>query len=168
MTHPPYYTAIPGPTIGPADPNAPARGKFYAALTVLFPLIGALATFGIMSTEQASAITAFATATLGLAGAFGFGVAAKNTNKQVNNGTFNPPPETNAFEALNQLKTQVDATVEHAKTQVSDATAVIQGAAAMIPGGALISGVFSGPVGDLIQGMADLDLNRATSVLREN
>lgn len=168
MSHPPYCTAIPGPTVGPEDVKASGRAKMYAALTVLTPLLSALATFGVLSSDQSNALVAALTAVTGLLTAFGFGVAAKNTTKQVNNGTFNPPPAVDAFDALSKLQQQVDATVEHAKTQVQDVTTVIQGAAAMIPGGQLVSGVFTGPVGDLIQGMADLDLNRAASALRDS
>lgn len=141
------YTAV--QTAGPADPNAPTRGKFYAALTVLFPLIGALATFGVMSTDQASAITAFATAALGLAGTFGFGLAAKNTNKQVKNGTFDAAPVDpnapvlNAFEQLNAIKQNVDQTIAQTVQQVGQAQSVMQSATQLIPG----------PFGDLAGGL---------------
>lgn len=142
-------------TIGPADPNAQTRSKGYAVLAVAFPLVGALATFGVLSADQASAITGFATAALGLAGAFGFGFVANKTNKQVHNGTFTeapPDPVGNVFEQLDILKGQVDRTVLDATTQVTNAAAMIHSAVSTIPGGAA---VMSGPVGDLVQSMLD-------------
>jgi hypothetical protein len=146
-------------TVGPEDPNAPTRSKGYALLAVAFPIVGALATFGVLSADQASAITGFATAALGLAGAFGFGFVANKTNKQVHNGTFDeapPDPVGNVFEQLDILKNQVDRTVSDATSQVTNAAAMIQSAVSAIPGGSLVSGaVFSGPVGDLIQAMSD-------------
>lgn len=146
-------------TIGPADPNAPTRSKGYAVLAVAFPLVGALATFGVLSADQASAITGFATAALGLAGAFGFGFVAKKTDTQIKNGTFTearPDPVGNVFEQLGILKGQVDRTVADVTDQVANAAAVIQGAVSSIPGGgALNAAVMSGPVGDLIQAIAD-------------
>lgn len=151
----PYYTA----TAGPVDANAGARAKLYAGLAVITPMLGFLATFNIVTTEQGNAISAFITAAMGLLGVFGFGLAASKTNKQTKDGTFDPAPANpvgNIFEQLGQIKTQVDDTVVHATTQVAQATAAIQGAVSMIPGGAGISNaVMAGPVGDLIQAMTD-------------
>ena len=141
-------------TVGPADPNAPARAKVWAGLAVLTPLIAALATFGILSDDQASAVNGALTAVIGLLSAFGFGFVAKKTNEQVNNGTFDeapPDPVGNVFEQLDILKTQVDRTVSDATSQVTNAAAMIQSAMSVIPGAA----VLSGPVGDLIQAMSD-------------
>lgn len=146
-------------TVGPADHNAATRSKGYAVLAVAFPLVGALATFGVLSADQANAITGFATAALGLAGAFGFGFVANKTNTQAHNGTFEdapPDPVGNVFEQLGILKGQVDRTVADATNQVSSAAAMIQSAVSTIPGGNLINtAVMSGPVGDLIQAMSD-------------
>lgn len=132
---------VPSPTAGPIDPNAGARGKFYAALTVLFPLIGAMATFGVLSVDQANAITGFATAAMGLAGAFGFGLAAKNTNKQVKNGTFDPAPVLPAVPALEQLAilrdqaaTEVDRAVANVQTGVDTITAAATSVLGSVPG----------------------------------
>lgn len=151
----PIYTA----TAGPADPNAGARAKLYAGLAVITPLLGFLATFNIVTTEQGNAISAFITAAMGLLGVFGFGLAASKTNKQSKDGTFDAAPVNPAgdvFDALGKIKQQVDDTVTHATSQVAQATAAIQGAASMIPGGgAFTNSVLSGPVGDLIQAMTD-------------
>lgn len=147
----PYYT-----TVGPADPKAAGRAKVWASLAVITPLLAALATFGILSDDQANALNGAITAGIGLMTAFGFGFAAKKTNEQVHNGTFQAPPATNVFDQLGEIKTQVDATVDYAQTQAQQAVTAIQGATAMIPGGALVTGaVMSGPVGDLIQAMTD-------------
>lgn len=152
MTTPaPYYT-----TVGPADPKAAGRAKVWASLAVVTPLLAALATFGILSDDQANALNGAITAGIGLMTAFGFGFAAKKTNEQVHNGTFQAPPAVNVFDQLGQIKTQVDATVEHAQTAATQAVNTIQGVTAMLPGGAFInSAVQSGPVGDLIQWARD-------------
>lgn len=146
-------------TTGPVDPNASQRGKLYATLTVLTPLLSALATFGILNDDQANASIGFITSAVGLASAFGFGLAAKKTGEQVKNGTFEAAPANpvvDAFDALSQIKAQVDETVNNATSQVAHATAVIQGAAAMIPGGASVTNaILTGPVGDLIQMVSD-------------
>jgi hypothetical protein len=146
-------------TAGPADPNAGTRAKLYASLAVLTPVLSALATFGILSNDQAGAINGFITAAMGLLGAFGFGLAASKTNKQVNNGTFDAAPAnpvSDAFDALNQIKDHVDATVFHAQDQVGQAVQAITGAVSMLPGGAAVTNaVLSGPVGDLIQSVSD-------------
>jgi hypothetical protein len=160
------YTAV--QTAGPVDTNAPTRGKFYAALTVLFPLIGALATFGLLSTDQASSITTFATAAMGLAGAFGFGVAAKNTNKQVKNGTFDAAPidpnapVLNVFEQLQAIQDGVNKTVATTVQQVGEAQSVIKSATALIPGpfGELAGGLASagyGAINDLLASVGSVN-----------
>lgn len=140
-------------TAGPVDENAGVRGKSYAVLAVAFPLIGALATFGVLSVDQANAITGFATAAMGLAGAFGFGVAAKNTNKQVKNGTFDPAPVLPAVHALEQLvilrdqaTTEVDRAVANVQTGVDTITAAATGVLGGIPG----AGPIAAAVQDLI------------------
>lgn len=148
-------------TVGPADPNAGMRAKLYTGLAVVTPLLSFLATFGIFTGEQVNAISGFLTATLGLLGTFGFGLAATKTNKQVHNGTFTeapPDPVGNVFEQLGILKGQVDRTVADATNQVSNAAAMIQSAVSTIPGGSAVNAaVMSGPVGDLVQSMLDLD-----------
>lgn len=151
----PIYTA----TAGPADPNASTRAKLYAGLAVITPLLGFLATFNIVTTEQGNAITGFITAAMGLLGVFGFGLAASKTNKQTKDGTFDQAPASpvlDAFQAINAIKDHVDATVADTQTKVAEGVAAIQGAASLLPGGAAISAaVMSGPVGDLIQAMTD-------------
>lgn len=144
-------------TIGPADPNAGMRAKLYTGLALVTPLLSFLATFGIFTGDQVNAISGFLTATLGLLGTFGFGLAATKTNKQVHDGTFQqapPDPVGNVFEQLDILKGQVDRTVADATSQVANAAAMIQSAVSNIPGG---NTVMSGPVGDLVQSMLDND-----------
>ena len=83
-------------TLGPADPNAGTRGKIYSVLTLITPLLGFLATFGILNADQANSINGFIAAATGLLGTFGllgFGMAAKSTKKQLDNGTFEAAPE---------------------------------------------------------------------------
>lgn len=145
-------------TLGPADPNAPVRSKSYAVLAVAFPIVGALATFGVLSVDQASAITGFATAALGLAGAFGFGFVSHKTSKQVHNGTFDeapvaaPPPI--SLENVAAVRDELDNVIIGA---VTTAAGGLKQLAGLIPGGtAATNVVMSGPVGDLVQGVADL------------
>ncbi|ORA25151.1 hypothetical protein [Mycobacterium aquaticum] len=145
-------------TLGPADPNAGVRAKLYAGLALITPLLSALATFGIVSTDQANAATGFVTAAVGLLSAFGFGLAAKNTNRQVKDGTFDPVPPaephpvTSAFDGLTQLQAGVNAAVDQAQAKVAEGVAAIQGAAALLPGGTQVTdAVMNGPVGDLLR-----------------
>ncbi|OBC11449.1 hypothetical protein A5784_35225 [Mycobacterium sp. 852013-50091_SCH5140682] len=148
-------------TLGPTDPNAGTRARIYSVLTLITPLLGFLATFGILSSDQADSINGFIAAATGLLGTFGllgFGMAAKNTNRQVKDGTFDPVPPvephpvTNAFDGLTQLQAGVNDAVEQAKSKVAEGVAVIQGAAAMIPGGKpAADAVMDGPLGDLLR-----------------
>ncbi|TDO18113.1 hypothetical protein EV580_1295 [Mycobacterium sp. BK086] len=127
-------------TAGPVDPNAPTRTKTYAVLAVIFPLIGALATFGVLSADQANAITGFGTAAMGLAGAFGFGFVANKTNKQVKNGTFDAPPPPPPAPELPPAMSAVQSVqaVSNAFTDFSQSVAqgvqLVQGVAAAVPG----------------------------------
>lgn len=108
-------------TAGPADPNASMRAKVWASFAVLTPLLAALATFGILSDEQANALNGAVTAAVGLLSAFGFGFVAKKTNEQVKNGTFDPAPTLPAYTALEQmaiLRDQAAAEVDRAVSTV--------------------------------------------------
>lgn len=148
-------------TLGPTDPNAGTRGKVYSVLTLVTPLLGFLATFGILNTDQANSINGFIAAATGLLGTFGFlgfGMAAKNTNRQVKDGTFDPVPPvephpvTSAFDGLTQLQAGVNAVVDEAQAKVAEGVAAIQGAAALLPGGTQATdAVMAGPVGDLLR-----------------
>jgi hypothetical protein len=146
-------------TAGPADPNASTRVKTYTVLTGLLGLIPILTVFKVITTDQGVAVGNAAQALIGLAGAFGFAFVATKTKKQVDNGTFEAAPANpvnDAFDALNQIKDHVDATVFHAQDQVGQAVQAITGAVSMLPGGAAVSAaVTSGPVGDLIQSISD-------------
>jgi hypothetical protein len=115
-------------TAGPADPKAPGYAKLYAILAVVGPLVSGLATFGILSNDQAGAVNGALTALLGLLSAFGFGVAAKRTSTQVNNGTFDKAPELPAVSALEQLKILRD----QAGAEVDRAVANVQSGADLI------------------------------------
>lgn len=124
-------------TLGPADPNAGLRAKVYSALTVVTPLLSALATFGILDSKQANALTALATAGVGVLSAFGFGLAAKNTNKQINNGTFTeapvftPPP---AITAVDAVKAVGDQFTDFARTVAAGVQHVQDTAVGLVPG----------------------------------
>ena len=132
----PIYTA----TAGPADPNGGLRAKFYAGLAVVVPLLSFLATLGVLTSDQASAITAALTSVTGLLGTFGFGLAAVKTNKQSKDGTFDAPPVistaeqiANAIPALAQEAANKQAEVDlikHVATSVLGNLPGIGGAAA--------------------------------------
>jgi hypothetical protein len=167
-----YITPDGSPTQGPADPNAGARGKLYSGLALVLPLLSFLATFGIFTSDQVDSLSGFITAGMGLLGAFGFGLAAVKTNKQIKNGTFEPVPPAPAsavIEQLSQIRNEVDKTVEHAQSQLADGVAAIQAVTSMLPGGSVLGAttarVLSGPVGDLIQAMADSDVRQASNAL---
>ena len=149
----PIYTA----TSGPADPGAGTRAKLYSGLAVLTPLLSALATFGVISSDQSNALVGFVTAGVGLLSAFGFGLAATKTNHQLKDGTFDPAPPPvlvapvdNALEQLTTLQSAVNDQVDKAQARVADGITFIQAAASMIPGGA------PGRPGDLLAGLSDL------------
>lgn len=146
-------------TAGPEDPKATTRAKVWAGLAVVGPLLSALATFGIMSNDQANAINGAVTAALGLMTAFGFGFAAKKTSEQVNNGTFDAAPELPAVSALEQMKIlrdqatyeveQAVANVQNGADMIAAATTGVLGALP-IPGAAQAAQTVDGAV-DLVQ-----------------
>lgn len=159
MTNPtPYYTAV-SPTAGPADQNAPAAAKLYTVVSGILGLVGIASTFGLVTQEQGANLGAVGTAATTLVGAVVTAIASFRTNKQLRNGTFEAAPQSpvlDAFQSINAIKAHVDDTVNQAQTAVASAVGSIQGAVAMLPGGALInSAVNSSPVGDLIQDLAD-------------
>ncbi len=144
-------------TIGPADAKAGTRAKIYSGLAVLTPLLSALATFGVITTEQGGALVGLATAATGVLSAFGFGLAATKTNQQVKDGTFDtaPPPVVvspidQPLETLGQLQRAVNESVDAAQSRVVDGINFIQAAASMIPGGAPAN------PGGLLPGLSDL------------
>lgn len=146
-------------TQGPADENAGFRAKAYAIATTLIALLGLGVTlFGLSKGVQQGG-EQIIQGVLTLIGALPSGVAARNTSKQVKNGTFDKAPTTpvlDAFQSINAIKTHVDQTVAEAESQVGRAVDAIQGAVAMLPGGTLVTNaVLSGPVGDFVQAMAD-------------
>ncbi|AER48670.1 holin [Mycobacterium phage Ares] len=131
-------------TIGPADPNAPTRAKVWAGLAVIAPLLSFLATFGILSSDQANAINGALTAVVGVLTAFGFGVAAKKTSEQVKNGTFDPappppppvlvPPAMSAVEGITAVANQFNDLVTGVTSGVKHVQDVVGGLAGAIPG----------------------------------
>lgn len=151
-------------TVGPADPNAGLRAKVYAGISALLGIVGLLATFKIVSADQAVSIKDFAESAMNLAGSFGLGFAAIKTNRQVHNGTFEAaptPPSTpvlDAFQAVDAIKTHVDDVVDQAQAKVTEGVAAIQGAAALLPGGTFVTNaVMAGPVGDLLRAVSAVD-----------
>lgn len=116
------YTA----TAGPADPNAGTRAKIYSSLKLITPLIGLAATFGLLTQDQVSAVNgaiAAGTTLLGAFGLFGFGLAAKNTKTQLNNGTFDAAPQLPAVSALEQMVILRDQAAQEVDKSVSNAKA---------------------------------------------
>lgn len=154
----PIYTA----TAGPADPNAGSRAKLYSGLALLTPLLSFLATFGVFTSDQSNALIGVSTAVVGALSAFGFGLAAKKTNKQVANGTFDPAPPPvvvapidQPLEALTTIQKAANDAVDQVQAKVSDGINFITAAASMIPGGAPAN------PGGLLPGLAELaDLMR--------
>lgn len=168
MTQPYYTLAADGtetptaaaPTVGPVDPSAGTRAKLYSGLALLTPLLSFLASFGVFTSDQSNALIGVSTAVVGALSAFGFGLAASKTNKQVANGTFQPAPVNPVQAPLEQLAVIQDAvnkTVDQAQARVADGVNFIQAAASLIPGGASpqFGKLIPGPVGDLVQDLAD-------------
>lgn len=151
----PYYTA----TAGPADVKASGRAKAYAGLAVFFPLVSALATFGLLTSDQANSINGFITAGIGLMGAFGlagFGVAASKTKSQVDNGTFDRAPELPAVPALEQIKILRDAADQELNRGVDAAKASADVITSIIGGIPVIGGPLSAATGNVIDSADDL------------
>ena len=165
----PYYTAVPQvQTLGPADPKAPLAAKAYTVVSGLLGLVAVASTFGVITQEQGAALGGLGTAATGLVGAAITAIAAFRTHKQVNNGTFDaaPPPVVvapvdNALEQLTTLQQAVNESVDKAQTRVADGLSMIQAAASLLPGGApanvggVLGSVLPGPLGDLVQDLAD-------------
>jgi hypothetical protein len=159
----PYYTAVPAQgqvvTAGPVDQNAPAAAKLYTVVSGILGLVGIASTFGLITSEQGANLGAVGTAATTLVGAVVTAVASFRTNKQLRNGTFEAAPNApvlDAFQSINAIAAHANDTVQQAQAQVVGAVGAIQGAVAMLPGGALInSAVQAGPLGDLIQDLAD-------------
>lgn len=146
-------------TAGPVDPNAGLRGKLYAGLAMITPLLSFLATFHTITTDQANSLSAAITAVMGALGAFGFGLAAVKTNKQVKDGTFDPAPVNNvlnAFEQINAIKTHVDQTVADTVSAVQGASQTIQQATSLIPVGIPGGGIMSAVTAQGSQAVDDL------------
>lgn len=163
----PYYTATGTAevaTAGPADPGAGTRAKLYSGLALLTPLLSFLATFGIFTGDQANALVGVSTAVVGALSAFGFGLAAKKTTAQVANGTFQPAPANpvaDAFQAIDAIAAHAaDTKAAAAVSGVADALGAIQSAVSLLPGGNRpdlggLANLLPGPVGDLVQDLAD-------------
>ncbi|MCK0174816.1 hypothetical protein [Mycolicibacterium sp. F2034L] len=138
--------------------NAKIREIIYYLGTLLVGGVGLAVTLGALTAEQGANIGQILTGLLTLLGAGAPALAAKKTAEQRKDGTFDAPanPVLDAFESLNAVKARVDEVVDEAQAKVAQATTAIQGAAAMLPGGAAVtSAVLSGPVGDLIQAVTD-------------
>lgn len=105
----PIYTA----TAGPADPNAGTRAKVYAGISAALGVVGFLATFKVLTADQALSIKDFAESGMNLAGSFGLGFAAVKTNKQTKNGTFDAPPVISTAEQIaNAIPTVLQAAAD--------------------------------------------------------
>lgn len=131
MTAPAPGTAV--QTVGPTDPNAGFRAKAYTVVSSLLGLVTLAQTFHLVTDAQAAGINGVASAGIGLVGAVTTAIAAFNTKKQVNNGTFDqappPPPAITAVQGIqavanqfNDLTKQVVAGINH----VSDTAAGLQ------------------------------------------
>ena len=136
--------------------SAKTREIVYYLGTILIGGIGIAITVGALTSDQGASLGQAITGILTLLGAGAPALAATKTGEQRNDGTFESSPVLDAFEAVAAIKVQVDEVVDASVAKVNEGVSIIQGAAAMIPGGAAVSGaVFAGPVGDLIQAVND-------------
>lgn len=139
--------------------SANTREIIYYVGTLLVGGIGLAVTVGALTADQGANIGQVITGLLTLLGASAPALAAKKTGEQRKDGTFEPTPASpvlDAFQAVDALKSHVDQVVDQAQAKVAEGVAAIQGAAALIPGGAAATNVvLSGPVGDLIQAVLD-------------
>jgi len=136
--------------------SAKTREIVYYLGTILIGGIGIAITVGALTSDQGASLGQAITGILTLLGAGAPALAAKKTGEQRNDGTFESSPVLDAFEAVAAIKVQVDEVVDASVAKVNEGVSIIQGAAAMIPGGSAVTGaVFAGPVGDLIQAVND-------------
>lgn len=138
--------------------NAKTRETIYYLGTLVVGGVGLAVTVGALTADQGSNIGQIITGLLTLLGAGAPALAAKKTGDQRKDGTFDNPVA-NAFEQIGQIKVHVDATVDEAQARVAEGVAAIQGAAAMLPGGASVVGAVTGAlpreVTDLIKAVTD-------------
>lgn len=105
-----------------------ARQILYVVGVVTFALLTVLSTTKVIDTQTAASVSAALTAVLGLFGVTGFGVAAYNTNKQINNGAFEEQsPADQVVNGLNavinqahQAQAEVDRVKDAVVTAVND------------------------------------------------
>lgn len=145
----------PTATNGPVDEKAGLRAKLYAVLTALLGIPAVAQLFGVLTSDQATNVNQILTGVIGLVGAGGFALATSKTNTQVKNGTFDAAPNgpvLSVFEQLQAIKDRTDATLADTVNAVQTASATIQNATAVIPGGGYLSAV----VGQGSQAVEDL------------
>jgi len=94
------------------------RQLLYVFGVVVFAGLTVLSTFKIIDPDTAASVSAAVTSVLGLFGVTGFGVAAYNTNKQINDGTFDPTPDVSPADKVVQGINEVLAQAESAKSDV--------------------------------------------------
>lgn len=102
------------------------RKYLYAFGVVVFAALTVLSTFRIIDPNTAASVSAALTSVLGLFGVTGFGVAAYNTNKQINDGQFESvSPADKVIQGINDVVAQAESAksdVERVKEAVSSVT----------------------------------------------
>lgn len=101
------------------------RQALYSFGVLLFSGLTILSTLKVVDPNTAATISAAVTSILGVFGVTGFGVAAYNTNKQINNGTLTPAaPEEKVITGIQEVlanQQRAQAAVEKVKDAVSGA-----------------------------------------------
>lgn len=101
------------------------RQALYSFGVLLFSGLTILSTLKVVDPNTAATISAAVTSILGVFGVTGFGVAAYNTNKQINNGTLTPAaPEEKVITGIQEVLAnhqRAQAAVEKVKDAVSGA-----------------------------------------------
>lgn len=104
------------------------RQVLYVFGVVVFAALTLLSTFKVIDPDTAATVSAALTSLLGLFGVTVAGTAAYNTNKQIHNGTFEPPAPVspadqvvNGIDAVLKAQQQAQAEVERVKAAVQSA-----------------------------------------------
>ncbi|CAN5147928.1 hypothetical protein BH11ACT6_BH11ACT6_35050 [soil metagenome] len=159
-------------TLGPADPNAPLMQKVYALLSLLGVLVSGASTFGIITSEQAASLGQVSSTGTVFVTALGLAAAAFRTKKQLGNGTFDKAPDPVvvskpqlSLDDVRVVRDELDSVITTTAARAEDNLNRLAG---LIPGGGAAANIVkAGPVGDLVQGVADLLGDRVADLLAD-